>query len=221
MKKMKINHFICFLLLECISAWYVTPPRMGSDWESMAKLIVDAFEAPAENASTMENARWFLYEKEVSERATYRQYVDTAKKMKGSKYNVLVAKEFGHVMGMIELGITGSDEEKRPTIGLICVSKEFQHRGVGADLVEQSQKLVTDVWKDDTLCAEVAESNAQAISFFKSLGFVIQGDKRVMVNLRRGLRMEKKPHILLSKELERVASSPIGGEASTGESAIE
>jgi ribosomal protein S18 acetylase RimI-like enzyme len=77
---------------------------------------------------------------------------------------------------MKELGITGGDEEKkRPTIGLICVSKEFQHRGVGADQVDQSQKLVTDVWKDDTLCAEVAESNTRAISFFfQSLGFAIR-----------------------------------------------
>jgi hypothetical protein len=36
---------------------------MGSDWESMAKLIVDAFEAPAENASTIEKARWFIIRK--------------------------------------------------------------------------------------------------------------------------------------------------------------
>jgi hypothetical protein len=42
-----------------------------------------------------------------------------------------------------------------------------------------------------------------------------------MVNLRRGLRVEKKPHILLSKELERAASTSIGGEASTGEVATE
>jgi GNAT superfamily N-acetyltransferase len=45
------------------------------------------------------------------------------------------------------------------TIGLICVAKEYRHKGVGADLVKPCERLVVDTWKDDMLFAEVEESN--------------------------------------------------------------
>ena len=197
----RVLNFI-IVWLPATTAWYIAPPKVANEWTGLSKLIVDTFDAPKEDASAVDKAAWFLFKKEATERATYQQYVSTARKMRGTKYSVLLAKEAGKVVGMVEVGINSGDKgEKRPTIGLICVAEGFRQKGVGADLVQRCERLVVDVWKDHKLFAEVEETNEQALQFFESLGFEMLNDKRVMVNLRRGLQLEERPHILLTRTL--------------------
>lgn len=177
---------------------------MASDWSGLSRLIVDTFDAPDADASALRQARWRLFEKDATEMATYQRYVKMAKKMKGLKYSLLLAKEAGEgVVGMVELGLNGGldGDARRPTIGLICVAQEHRHKGIGEDLVKRCEKIVSEVWNDGMLYAEVEESNERALLFFQSLGFEAKDDETVMVNLRRGLQIEERPHILMSREL--------------------
>ena len=199
--------------------WYVSTPVHAKDWSDMARVIVQAFDAPSdEKASRVEQLRWVLYERQLAEQATYRQYVQTARKMKLSKYNILVAKEGDQVIGVAEVGINkrtvpveddnDSDGEtenlRRPTIGLLCVAEKYRQQGVGAALVARCQNIVANIWKDDVIFAEVDEENKQAIAFFQSLGFIVcNNHETVMVKLRHRLKVERRPHLLLSCSLMR------------------
>jgi ribosomal protein S18 acetylase RimI-like enzyme len=189
----------------CTAAWYIAPPTLPKDWTNLSRLVVDTFDAPRGDASALDKARWFLFENELSKRATYSQYVGTARKMKGAKYSVLLAKEAEEVIGVAEIGISfdAKDKDRRPTIGLICVSKAYRQQGVGAALVERCERLVADVWNGTTLYAEVEERNERAVEFFQSLGYCAEDDRRVMVTLRHGLQFEQVPHLLLSQKLKR------------------
>ena len=184
------------------NAWYIAPPRQNIEWNEMVQLIVKTFDAPPHDASNMERIRWSLFEQSLTEAYTLRQYTQTARRMRGTKYSIFVVKQLGRVIGMVEVGINGSSQEKRPTIGLICVEKEFRQQGVAADLITQCEHLVTKVWKESVLYAEVEETNLAALQFFYSQGFQSSGNQTVIVNVRRRLGFDKRPHRLLSKELE-------------------
>ena len=191
------------LYLTHASAFFICAPRQPKDWSNLAKLVVETFDTPPQDATLAEKARWYLVERRQAERTTYRQYVGMARKMKGSKYDILVAKEGRQVIGVAEVGIhmLGEEKRKRPTIGVLCVSKDFRHQGVGTALVAKCQNLVADIWKNDTLYAEVEERNIGAVAFFKSLGFGVEDHERVMVDVRSRLGMEQRPHLLLSRQL--------------------
>lgn len=184
-------------------AWYITPPRHNSEWNEMVQLIVKTFDAPLHDASSIEKIRWSLFEQSLTEAYTLRQYTQTAKRMRGKKYSIFVAKQFGRVVGMAEVGINGASQGmKRPTIGLVCVEKEVRQQGVAADLIIQCEHLVAKVWKENVLYAEVEEVNVAALQFFYSQGFQLSGNQTVHVNVRRRLGFDERPHLLLSKELQ-------------------
>jgi hypothetical protein len=68
------------IIFQCATAWYIAPPRVASEWTKLSQLIVDMFDAPLKEALGLEQDRCWFFDKEVTERATYRQYVSTAKK---------------------------------------------------------------------------------------------------------------------------------------------
>jgi ribosomal protein S18 acetylase RimI-like enzyme len=201
---------IALLLLSSIclvdvDAWLITPPTNKKDWQQIASLVVESFDTPSTEASALEKITWNVMGRSLSEDSTYIQYVSTARKMKGTKYAILVAKQDNQVIGMAELGVNrGNDNEgdRRATIGVLCVDAKYQKQGVGNELVQKCQKLAMEVWNKHALYAEVEPCNQGAISFFESCGFENKQGTEVMVSLRRGgRRLEERPHLLLSYNL--------------------
>lgn len=188
-------------LVSVATAWYITPPRHNSEWNEMVQLIVKTFDAPPYDASKAEKIRWSLFEQTLTQAYTLRQYTRTAKRMRGKKYSIFVAKQLGRVIGMVEVGINGASGQKRPTVGLICVEETVRQQGVAADLVTQCERLVARIWKETVIYAEVEETNRAALQFFQSQGFQLLGNQTVSVNVRRRLGVYERPHLLLSKEL--------------------
>ena len=104
------------------AAWYVTPPRSNRDWQELAQLVTDTFDAPrsimkSEKAlSIADQIKWNLVERPLTKQFNYRQYVETARRMKGKKYSILIAKTDSSdaataqvsadlVVGVVEIGI--------------------------------------------------------------------------------------------------------------------
>jgi ribosomal protein S18 acetylase RimI-like enzyme len=190
----------------CSDAWFVTPPTTTKDWQQLACLVVQTFDAPPDDASPIERLKWNLMERGVMEEATYRQYVRTARKMKQTKYAILVAKQWGNVIGMAELGVNLDNDtgDRRATIGVLCVDDTVRKQGVGKELVTKCCQLAVEVWNETILYAEVEPSNDGARTFFQvSCGFEHKDDAQVMVNLRtRGKRrVDQRPHLLLRYNL--------------------
>jgi ribosomal protein S18 acetylase RimI-like enzyme len=199
----KIGFLLVLIKCTAAAAWYISPPEQPSDWSKLSRLVVDSFDAPLDDAPWLDKARWFLIEKDQAERAAFRQYVGTAKKLKDAKYSILLAKEKGEVIGLAEVGIPVFNDTAKPTLGALCVSKDYRKQGIGAALVVHCQSLVTDVWKDDTLYAQVEEGNPKAIAFFKAVGFRVEDSGIQMVGIRYRLKVEQRPCLLLSHELTK------------------
>jgi ribosomal protein S18 acetylase RimI-like enzyme len=201
-----ITAILVFLWHICIThaLVFITHPTTTKDWHQIAALVVNTFDAPSNEASAAEKVAWHVVGRRLAEESTYRQYVSTARKMKGTKYDILIAKEKGgQVIGLAELGINRDDVgDRRATIGVLCVNQEYRKQGVGYALLSKCQELVGELWKDDVLYAEVESSNEGAIAFFQSCGFQMRQGTNVMVRLRRGGRtLEERPHLLLSYNL--------------------
>lgn len=109
------------------SAIIIAPPSSISDYRRLASLIVAAFDDsepeskerhPSIIPSKWDALKWNIYEKSLTEEFTYRQYASTARRMRGKKYCLLVAKEDDfdsedlskrsdcHVVGMVEIGLS-------------------------------------------------------------------------------------------------------------------
>jgi ribosomal protein S18 acetylase RimI-like enzyme len=184
--------------------FFITHPTTRKDWQQIAALVVQTFDSPSKEASAAEKVAWNVVGRSLAEESTYRHYVSTARKMKGTKYEILVAKaKWGQVIGLAELGINRDDSgDRRATIGVLCVNQEYRKQGVGFALLCKCQELVGALWKDEVLYAEVESSNKDAIAFFESCGFQKREGMKVMVRLRRGGRtLEERPHLLLSYNL--------------------
>lgn len=110
-----------------LQAWaiVITPPTSASDYQCIASLIVSSFDSPAAASAEVqddtsiqnriESLRWNIFGKTLTEDYTYRQYVRTARRMRGKKYCLLVAKEYHDedlengkydVVGMVEMGMS-------------------------------------------------------------------------------------------------------------------
>jgi len=168
----------------------------------------------------LENILWNGFEKGRTERFTYRRYVSTARRMRGTKYALLVVKdriggnsvEAGElkVVGMVELGVTMDQTiqkgslQPRPTIGVLCVESKYRKSGIGKALVQRCETLVTDLWKDTMLYTEVEPSNEEAINFFERCGYERCGgaDETVSVTVSRRGRTEECEHFLFCKSLK-------------------
>ncbi len=114
------------------NALQIVPPSSNDDWRDLASLLVETFDEPrviepspssSSNAmntliNKLQIAKWNLFEKSLTKQFAYNQYVRTARKMKGKKYAILLAKDynpgseenehraFNEVVGMAEIGLT-------------------------------------------------------------------------------------------------------------------
>jgi len=196
---------VVLVFIQLSRAWYIAPPRVDKEWKQLASLVVNTFDAPNQDAPLREKLSWNLLENRRNEHWTYRNYVRTARKMKGNKYAILLAKEDGRVIGAAELGIhLDQNKTKRATIGVLCVDRQFRHNGIATALVQRCEHLVANVWHDDCVYAQVEPKNVQALGLFQSCGFVI-GDQRQRVMIRRKGKFESRSHLLLSKQLNKTS----------------
>ena len=104
----------------------ISPPSSADDYRQLASLLVSSFDAPQscqedDAVPMMERLQWDLYEKSFTEEFTYKRYVSLARKMRGKKYCLLVAKQIdmdsddvsssslgrsNGVVGMVEMGMS-------------------------------------------------------------------------------------------------------------------
>lgn len=111
-----------------VSALVISPPSSASDYRQLASLLASTFDAPQAVTSNknganqqpslqskMEVLKWNLLEKSLTEESTYKRYASTARRMRGKKYCLLVAKEYIpdgdgdlrlSVVGIAEMGIS-------------------------------------------------------------------------------------------------------------------
>lgn len=197
-----ITIFFAFFLSTTTSAWTISAARSISDWQKLASLVVLTFDSPGKDATFFEKIQWNTLECAFTEQFTYQQYVSTARKMRGSKYDIILAKDQDRVIGMAEVGVVSRDgDSRRATIGVLCVDPEYRGSGVGKELVKRCERIVADVWKDQHMYAEIESSNQKALVFFESQGYAT-GQEEVMVTVRRRRQEEQRPHLLLHKALE-------------------
>ena len=225
------------LLLHCCSsgsgAWYIAPPRANTEWQQLSQLVVETFDAPdQQQASAMDWGMWNLVQKRQCTRQTYEQYTNTARKMRRMKHTILLAKDQGLVIGMVEMGISSvtaaagivaenatastsavvAAQQRRPTIGVLCVAARYRQRGVAKDLVDRCIQIVSnqEYWGGDyhAIYTEVEPHNEPALAFFSSMGFVPERSGLLQnVSVRRRNRVEARPHLLLARRLNISVSS--------------
>ena len=195
----------------------ISPPRSNEDWNEIASLIVETFDEPY--IKDFEKPWWNLVEKRLTEIFTYRQYVSTARKMRGKKYNILVAKDSdtNHVVGMIELGMAVlkdndshhlNETKAIPMIGVLCVRQDRRRDGIGTALITKCEDIVSRIWNEEKAYVQIEPSNEAALGLFQSLGFS-NHDPQQMKNatVARRRSYEERPHLVLVKSLESIERS--------------
>ena len=155
-RMMIILMVLIITIINYASSFTITSPSSNNDYQELASLLVESFDEPtiintdSENGNEngngntspqkqqLEQITWGLYDKFLTEQYTFRQYVQTARKMKGKKYSLYLAKEYNpgikrgreenepprpfyEVIGMIELGMVLA-----PTISSI-IEKDEHH----------------------------------------------------------------------------------------------
>lgn len=187
-------------------AWTIGPPRSNQDWRQLAGLVTDSFDAPDESAPLRERLAWLVQEPLVYQ-STLRHHIATANKMRGKKYAVVVAKDMDRVVGVAEIGIkmdaTDAEDEtpsRRPTIGSLCVKAEYRQQGIGRTLVNECQRLVERVWKDNVIFVEVRVDNDRALCFFQALGYEAS-EQQILVQVQYRQQRIERPHYLLNRQL--------------------
>lgn len=214
----------------------ISPPTSANDYRRLASLVATTFDAPTRRskndnslASKIEALSWTVggY---LAEEYTYKRYVSTARKMRGKKYCLLLAKEIrdndsmddDEVVGMVEMGMSlcpvslqdtdatndGTGLRPTPTLGVLCVKSTHQKRGIGQSLVQKCEKVAAEVWNDQFVCVDVEPDNQNALSFFQSCGYegLVDGSgeaqmRNTTVSTRR--TAESRPHYLLRRSLIR------------------
>lgn len=194
----------------------ITKPVTWKDFDEMSALLVGSFD---------KNQNWIS--SYFAKRTVLKQYVENSKKLKGAKYTLLIAKINNRVMGMAELGIsshyissssttttTSKDNViiKGATIGVLCVDKSYQKRGLGKILVNECERLVrSKEWGNQTqIYAAVESTNTPASEFFQcKCGYqlcLISGisEYYVDVRVRSGTTYEERPHLLLCKDIDAI-----------------
>lgn len=172
-----------------VSSIKIAPPRSSREWEQLASLLVEIFD---------DYSVWEWNQRRITEKFVLQRYVDTAKRMQGKKYALLVARA-GSVVGMVEMGLSQSTNNTRTTIGVLAVSTKLQRQGIGALLLEQCETIAA-TWNKTMVYVEVEPDNDSALRFFERHGYsILQEGSTVMVRRRRIL--EERPHLLLCKQL--------------------
>ncbi|KAL9183124.1 hypothetical protein ACHAXT_004911 [Thalassiosira profunda] len=103
-------HEVCALIS-------ISPPSSANEYRNVASLVAATFDAPATTTSSkIEAWNWNWVERSLTEEFTYKRLVSTARKMRGKKHILLVAKESDpgsdgsknadEVVGMVEMGMS-------------------------------------------------------------------------------------------------------------------
>lgn len=191
---------------------WISPPISDDDWKGVASLIIKNFETPSDKK---DNVIWNLVWKPWLEWSTYRRYIKTARKLKGMKNNIFVAKHIhkeDQIVGMVEVGMTVRPPNGIvvPTMGVLCVDPEFQRCGIGSTLVYKTEQLVQNVWNitsDTSIHVEIETDNPNSLSFFKSRGYQLKEDNENNVNvLEKGILIEKKPCWVVTKTISEISN---------------
>ena len=199
-----LTYSLLVLVLSCAvcasRAWHIAPPASKTDWEQLAKVLAQENEPDDDNA--LAKLEWKLWGRQQTQDALYRRYVRTARQLRNAKYAVLLAKEWGTVLGVAEMGKDG--HRKRPVLGVLSVAANARRQGIGAALVQRCEEICQVVWQEDTLWVEVETTNRAALDFFEACGYVVT-DEKSMVAVQRRQRVEERPHVVLTKSLGSVS----------------
>lgn len=209
------------------AALIITPPASNSDYQCMASLITSTFDRPKDD-SKWASLRWKLFGKSLTDDFTYRQYVSTARRMRGKKYCVFIAKDIidGTVVGMVEMGMSmcpvttslakdsnfgpsidniGTTESSpQPTVGVLCVKSTHQNQGIGYSLLQKCEEVAQDLWKEQHVYVDVEPKNCKALAFFTKCSYEHVLDEQNELTLRnttvyKTRVQDVKPHWLLRK----------------------
>lgn len=176
----------------------ITPPRSTQDWKQMASLLVSQ-DAPSARNNRPLNSWW---ERSRTEALVLQRYTTMARKMKGNKYALWVAKSDSNVVGMVEMGLSSSSSERRSTVGVLTVEKSFRGRGIGRLLLDKCEGLCSSKsWNGEVLYAEVEPNNTGALAFFRRQGYQQEGKRTVVATVRHRQAYEDRLHLLLCKNL--------------------
>lgn len=226
--------------MHTISALVISPPASYGDYRQLASLLVDTFDDPSLDSITKSTSlrfkidvlQWKMYEKSLTEEYTCKKYTTTARKMRGKKYCVLVAKECiqdkdgkqqrvrDDVIGMVEMGMSncpifssdGSSENiqlrPQPTVGVLCVKSSHRNRGIGQALIQKCEHVAANIWNEPYLFVDIEPSNLNSMKLFEKWGFACTVNEFGEVQMRNTTvsrrRVERgTPHNLLRKRLRR------------------
>jgi len=103
-----------------------------------------------------------VFEKPESEIAEYLMHFE----------NILVAEEDGNIVGGLVIVAKQQDSDwKLFSFKHIAVSKDFQHKGIGSDLLKEAEKIA----KNGKIEIMVAETEADAVEFYQKNGYQKEG----------------------------------------------
>ncbi len=238
-KKVFFCVYISMHAIHDISALVILPPSSFDDYRRLASLLVGTFDDPTENVvkkSTslqfkVDALRWNIVEKSLTEEYTRNKYISTARRLRGKKYCVLIAKECiqdddhnqqvrvrDDVIGIVEMGMSlcpifSNDAEDshctpQPTVGVLCVKSSHQKKGIGQALMKKCEQVAANIWNEQYLFVDVEPSNINAMKLFEKWGYACRvngmGEAQMRNTTVSRRRIEQSmPHYLLRKRLER------------------
>eukprot|EP00956_Cyclotella_meneghiniana_P031374 scaffold82226_cov70-Cyclotella_meneghiniana.AAC.1 len=191
----------------------------------MASLITSTFDRPNED-NKLASLQWKLFGKSLTDDFTYRQYISTARRMRGKKYCVFIAKDIvdGTVVGMVEMGMSkcpvttsiakdsnfginntcSTKSSPQPTVGVLCVKSTHQNQGIGYSLLKKCEEVAQEIWKEQNVYVDVEPKNCKALTFFTKYSYehVLDGQNGPTIRNTTVYRMrvqDVKPHWLLRK----------------------
>jgi GNAT superfamily N-acetyltransferase len=224
-----------------ISALIISPPASFGDYRQLASLLVGTFDVPSLDSATnstslqfnIDALRWNMFEKSLTEEHTLKKYTNTARRMRGKKYCLLIAKEYikdddgnqqmrvgDDVIGMVEMGMslcpTCSNYNRtdntvlrpQPTVGVLCVKASHRKKGIGQALIQKCEQVAENVWNEELLFVDVEPSNHNTMTLFEKWGYTCivneTGEAQMRNTTVSRRRIERfRPHYLLRKRLDR------------------
>lgn len=207
----KVMFFCAYISMHAIhdiSALIIVPPSSFDDYRQLASLLVGTFDDPTINVAKKSTSlqfkvdvlRWNVIEKSLTEDYICKKYISTARRLRGKKYCVLLAKECirdddhnqqirvkDDVIGIVEMGLSlcpifSNDAEDcslrnidlipQPTVGVLCVKSSHQKKGIGQALMKKCEQVAANIWNERYLFADVEPSNINAKILFEKWGYV-------------------------------------------------
>mmetsp|Transcript_13273 Transcript_13273/g.27517 ORF Transcript_13273/g.27517 Transcript_13273/m.27517 type:complete len:269 (+) Transcript_13273:112-918(+) len=216
------------------AAWFITPPTQQQDWQQIASIVAKSWDSKEPcAASEKQPLQWLgplttMWNDARLEQQAYQRYVSTARRMRGTKYALLVAKEWGAVVGVIEMGIQQFNQSEASkvetscptintgtqplssvaTIGMVCVDGEYRGLGIAHELVNHCEEMAQHVWNETIICADVEPQNGAALRIFQSRGYQVVDDS-VIVPVRHYGKLQRRQHIRLAKHFSPSKASAV------------